>query len=523
MAIIKHISSKNKNYSDVIEYLIMQHNEETGAVILDEYGEMIEREGYLIQGINCTTDDFAEQCLLDRIRFGVKGYESEVTTHQYILSFSPEDAERGLTVEFAQEQGIRFAQKYFPGHRTIVCTHPDGASHSGNIHVHIVISALRFEDRMPEENYMRLRDDGSVKPSEYKAGCRHQDTARLRLHMQAHIQEYCRRNGYIVTASRAERKVTSREYKAGLKAKKQLEQDNLVRLRNGLKPVQTTPITHKEELRRVIANASETTNNWDAFIEKLRTGYTRSVEHRAGTEEIPYLVRKKLWSSYKKSKEDFWKTHKRLAESYSGQLEETFNKLRLHKQKRPQGKFPSRNYQKEITTDLREQVASLKSKQQKLRLVSKIFQVYSKAVALALSNGMEDDARICLAQMEALTSRLEGRWTDGWDKEGSARLVLDGKVQSRITWLQTRTDELELAENFLDRIQEEIRKKERIQPEISEEPFPVEVKITRGSISFKHPDMEHWVRGKSLGTSFELEAITRKLKYHKISEKVITR
>lgn len=88
MAIIKHVPSQNRNYPDVIEYLTMQHNEETGAVILDAQGEMLEREGYLIQGINCTPENFAELCLRDRFRFCVKGYESEVTTHQYGSSSS---------------------------------------------------------------------------------------------------------------------------------------------------------------------------------------------------------------------------------------------------------------------------------------------------------------------------------------------------------------------------------------------------------------------------------------------------
>jgi len=510
----------------VVEYLIMQHDEETGAVILDTCGEMMEREGYLIQGINCTPEDFAELCLQDRLRFGVKAYESEVTTHQYILSFDPKDADRGLTVEMAQEEGIRMARKYFPGHRTIVCTHPDGASHSGNIHVHIVIAALRFEERMPEESYMRLRPDGSVKVSEYKAGCRHQDTARLRLHMKAHIQEFCRHNGFTVAPSRSEKKVNSQEYKAGKKAQKHLDQDNVLRMQNGMTPAQTTQITRKEELRRVIADATASTNSWEAFSEKLRTGYTRPVERRAGTPEIPYTVRKKLWESYKNSKETFWKAHKSLANSYSDQLEEVFRKLRTHQQNRPKSKGRHSSVGKDhdaITKELRDQIATLKSKQQKLRLTSKTYQVYAKAAALALSNGMEDKARICLEQMDILTGRLEGRWADGWNRNSSAHAFLDGKVQSRVSWLQTREEELDAAEILLDQIQKEIRKTEWIQPAITEEPFPVEVKITHGSISFKHPDMEHWVRGKTLGAEFELDMIVQGLRSHRAPAKEYTR
>lgn len=527
MAIIKHVPSQNRNYSDVVEYLTMQHDEKTGAVILDAQGEMMGRDGYLIQGINCTPEDFAELCLRDRLRFDVKGYASEVITHQYILSFDPKDTGRGLTVEMAQEVGIQMARKYFPGHRTIVCAHPDGASHSGNIHVHIVIAALRFEERVPEESYMRLRSDGNVKPSEYKAGYRHQDTARLRLHMKEHIQEYCRQNGFTVTPSRAKKKVNNQEYTARVTAQKQLDHDNALRIKNGVKPAQATQITHKEELRRVIADATASTDSWDSFVEKLQTGYTRPVEHRAGTAEIPYPVRKKLWESYKSSKEKFWKTHKYLADSYSGQLEEAFRKLRTQQQNRPKSKgkssSSSRNYHDEITNDLRNQIAALKSKQQKLRLTAKIYQVYSKAAALALSNGLEEKARTCLEQMDVLTGRLEGRWSDGWQRDRASYSLLDGKVQTRATWLQTREDELDVAENTLNQIQKEIQQDERIQPEITEEPFPVEVKITRGAISFKHPDMEHWVRGKTLGTEFELETIFQNLRHHRSPVKENTR
>ena len=526
MAIIKHVASQNRNYSDVVDYLTMQHDKETGTVILDTYGERMEREGYLIQGINCSPEDFAEHCIRDRFHFGVKGYESEITTHQYIVSFDPKDADRGLTVEMAQEEGIQMAQKYFPGHRTIVCTHSDGASHSGNIHVHIVISALRFEDQIPEESYMRLRPDGSVKPSEYKAGYRHQDTARLRLHMQAHVQEYCRQNGFTVTPSQARKKISSQEYKAGEKVKKRLEQDNALRKQNGIKPVQTTTITRKEELRRVISDAASTTSSWEAFAKKLQTGYSRPVEHRAGIGPIPYPVKKKLWESYKDSKQAFWKSYKSLSDNCSNQLEAMFKKLRTHQQNRPKSKSTRSSARKEyniIAEELQSQIAALKTKQRQIRLTSQIYQTYTRAAALALSNGMEEEARICLEQMDMLTGRLEGRWTDGWNINSASHSLRDGKVQSCATWMQSRKSELDIAEKLLAQIQKEIRRTERIQPEIVEEPFPVEVKITRGVISFKHPDMEHWVRGKTLGTEFELEALNQALRNHDVPVKDISR
>ena len=48
------------------------------------------------------------------------------------------------TVDRAQELGEQFCKEHFPGHQALVCTHPDGHNHSGNIHVHLVINSLRI-------------------------------------------------------------------------------------------------------------------------------------------------------------------------------------------------------------------------------------------------------------------------------------------------------------------------------------------------------------------------------------------
>ena len=37
MAILKHIKSRNANYSDALNYLLYQHDENSGKPILDEY------------------------------------------------------------------------------------------------------------------------------------------------------------------------------------------------------------------------------------------------------------------------------------------------------------------------------------------------------------------------------------------------------------------------------------------------------------------------------------------------------
>ena len=145
MAICKHNTSKN-GFVAVAEYLTTQHDAK-GHLLRDGEGVPIPREEYLIDGIHCIPETFAPLCLQDRLRFGKKADQRAVDTHQYILSFAPSDREKGLTMEEAHRFGLAFASRNFPGHRILVCTHPDGGQHSQNIHVHIVISALAFPAR----------------------------------------------------------------------------------------------------------------------------------------------------------------------------------------------------------------------------------------------------------------------------------------------------------------------------------------------------------------------------------------
>ena len=43
MAILKHVKSKNANYSSVLDYLLYQHDEKNSKPILDEYGHKLLR------------------------------------------------------------------------------------------------------------------------------------------------------------------------------------------------------------------------------------------------------------------------------------------------------------------------------------------------------------------------------------------------------------------------------------------------------------------------------------------------
>ena len=147
MATLKHINSKNADYGAAEQYLLFEHDEFTMKPVLDETGRLIPREDYRLSTLNCGGEDFAVACMRANLRYGKNQRREDVKSHHYIISFDPRDGpDNGLTVDRAQALGEKFCAEHFPGHQALVCTHPDGHNHSGNIHVHIVINSLRIEE-----------------------------------------------------------------------------------------------------------------------------------------------------------------------------------------------------------------------------------------------------------------------------------------------------------------------------------------------------------------------------------------
>ena len=136
---------------------------------LDENGQLVPREDYRFATLNCGEEDFAVACMRSNLHYGKNQKREDVKSHHYIISFDPRDGtDNGLTVDKAQSLGEEFCREHFPGHQAIVCTHPDGHNHSGNIHVHIVINSLRIE-AVPLLPYMD-------RPADTKSGMKHRCT-----------------------------------------------------------------------------------------------------------------------------------------------------------------------------------------------------------------------------------------------------------------------------------------------------------------------------------------------------------
>ena len=275
MATLKHIASKNADYNAAYRYLVFEHDEQTGRQIFDEQGYAVVREKYLIDGLLCTPDTFAMECRKLNKAFKKNQAERDIKTHHYIISYDPKDAELGLTIEQAQELGMEYARKHFPGHQAIVCTHPDGSNHSGNIHTHIVINSLRAQDTEKLPYKMRRCDT--------KAGFKHNSTREFLTFAQNGIVKMCLQHGlHQVDFGKSKKRITNQEYRAGRKGQERLDKRNK-KLRAEGKPVQQTKFeTEKEKIRKAIEAALLVSENETDFIQLLQDNYQITVKESRG-------------------------------------------------------------------------------------------------------------------------------------------------------------------------------------------------------------------------------------------------
>ena len=302
MATLKHINSKNADYGAAEQYLLFEHDEFTMKPVLDETGRLIPREDYRLSTLNCGGEDFAVACMRANLRYGKNQQREDVKSHHYIISFDPRNGpDNGLTVDRAQALGEKFCAEHFPGHQALVCTHPDGHNHSGNIHVHIVINSLRIEE-VPFLPYMD-------RPADTKAGCKHRCTDAALRYFKSEVMEMCHREGLyqIDLLNGSKNRVTDREYWAQKKGQAALDKQNApsssqsplhsvsaygeTSVRSLAPPLPTQPAplglrgdpdvlptkfeTNKEKLRQTIRKALATAASFEDFSSLLlREGVT---------------------------------------------------------------------------------------------------------------------------------------------------------------------------------------------------------------------------------------------------------
>ena len=270
MATFKHISSKNADYGAAEQYLTFEHDEFTMKPTLDENGRLVPREDYRLATLNCGGEDFAVACMRSNLRYGKNQKREDVKSHHYIISFDPRDGtDNGLTVDKAQSLGEEFCKTQFPGHQAIVCTHPDGHNHSGNIHVHIVINSLRIE----AVSLLPYMD----RPADTKDGCKHRCTDAAMEYFKSEVMEMCHRENLyqIDLLHGSKNRVTEREYWAQKKGQLALDKENAAREATGQPTKPTKFETDKAKLRRTIRQALSQAGSFDEFSSLLlREGVT---------------------------------------------------------------------------------------------------------------------------------------------------------------------------------------------------------------------------------------------------------
>lgn len=264
MATVKHIKIKNIWYSDAVSYLKYQHDEFTNKPILDERGNLILRDYYLLEGILCNPDSFGIECMQTNAAFGKNSSPSEIKAHHYIISFDPRDkSENGLTPEKAQALGLELARAAFPGHQAIVCTHPDGHNGAGNIHVHIVINSVRKE-AVTEPLFQERKSD-------LIAGNKHNASDSFMAFFKQRVMEICQREGLyqVDLLNSAKICITDKEYWAQRRGQHKLDQEAAS---------QSQPTSSKFEtflgvVRKQLTSVLNDSNSLEQYREKLFENY----------------------------------------------------------------------------------------------------------------------------------------------------------------------------------------------------------------------------------------------------------
>lgn len=198
MAIITHRTSKNANYSDVLDYYTFKHEEsqQTGHYepILDEHGLKQERDNYAVAYIDAHGQEedpelWAAACRKTNLQFRKNLREGDRKSHEYILSFPAGDREH-MSMEDLMEAGKKCARENFAGYDCLIAVHRD----TDNDHIHISHNSVRALQR--EEQEWMMKKNGQTLACEMEAGGKHQDSPQLRRHLNDWVLEECRQRGW---------------------------------------------------------------------------------------------------------------------------------------------------------------------------------------------------------------------------------------------------------------------------------------------------------------------------------------
>ena len=184
-------------------------------------------------------------------------------------------------MEKAQALGLKFCEENFPGHPAIVCTHPDGHNHSGNIHVHIVIGSIRMRE-VERKPYMQ-------KPRDWREGMKHSSTAQTMRHLRVEVMELCEGAGLyqIDLLNGSKERVSEAEYWARRRGQQKLDLANAALTAAGQQPKQKKFETVKDTLRKQISSVLYRATSFEDFSDRLMQQYGITVKESRG--QLSYL------------------------------------------------------------------------------------------------------------------------------------------------------------------------------------------------------------------------------------------
>ena len=184
-------------------------------------------------------------------------------------------------MEKAQALGLKFCEENFHGHPAIVCTHPDGHNHSGNIHVHIVIGSIRTRE-VERKPYMQ-------KPRDWREGMKHSSTAQTMRHLRVEVMELCEGAGLyqIDLLNGSKERVSEAEYWARRRGQQKLDLANAALVATGQQPKQKKFETVKDTLRKQISSVLYRATSFEDFSDRLMQQYGIAVKESRG--QLSYL------------------------------------------------------------------------------------------------------------------------------------------------------------------------------------------------------------------------------------------
>lgn len=206
MAIVKHRSSKNARYEDVLEYYTCKHREDsrTGHYepLLDAYGLLQPRDNCTVlyltaEGEEAAPENWASACRRTNLQCGKNNKRTDRKSHEYILSHPSADREK-MSMSDLLEEARAFARTFLQGYDCLLAVHRD----TGNDHIHISINSVRALAR--EERGWMMRDgEGNALPCEVRSGGKHQDSTALRQAMNDWLRDYTRAHQWEVKDNNA--------------------------------------------------------------------------------------------------------------------------------------------------------------------------------------------------------------------------------------------------------------------------------------------------------------------------------